>query len=208
MPIWFLFLFKGSSPTWGSEIFVHHDRQNALSSAHIHLRKGSGYYVRFGCKITETHLIIKPAFRVNLLKCTHSMAKRCAKGDWFFAALPREELERLRAKAMHLWREDHDALSRPVSVACNNRRLRGIWDKGTIIPHCDPTEWRWDACGATIGFAAYGTTSRYGWAIDHIYPVARGGSDALKNLRPLHWLNNAAKGHRYPWRASKGRADW
>jgi len=36
--------------------------------------------------------------------------------------------------------------------------------------------------------------SRFGWTIDHILPKARGGTNALKNLRPLHWLNNAAKG--------------
>ena len=35
--------------------------------------------------------------------------------------------------------------------------------------------------------------SQYGWEIDHIRPVANGGSDEISNLRPLQWENNAAK---------------
>ena len=52
-----------------------------------------------------------------------------------------------------------------------------------------------DVCGAWIDKAAYGQRgSNYGWEIDHIIPRSRGGTNAIANLRPLHWKNNDAKG--------------
>lgn len=36
-------------------------------------------------------------------------------------------------------------------------------------------------------------TVNNGWEIDHLTPVSDDGSDAIGNLRPLHWRNNAAK---------------
>ena len=71
---------------------------------------------------------------------------------------------------------------------------RIVWDKGTVIPNYDPAIWRHDAYGNVISFAAHGDrTSDYGWEIDHILPVASGGSDDISNLRPLHWKANVAR---------------
>ena len=51
-----------------------------------------------------------------------------------------------------------------------------------------------DKCGALIAKSDHGKEGAHGWEIDHIKPKADGGSDALSNLRPLHWKNNDAKG--------------
>jgi len=71
-----------------------------------------------------------------------------------------------------------------------NDRAKKVWEQcfGAVTRALD-------ANGDEIRKEAYGDmNSRFGWTIDHILPKARGGTNALKNLRPLHWLNNAAKG--------------
>jgi len=37
--------------------------------------------------------------------------------------------------------------------------------------------------------------SPYGWEIDHIFPVSRGGLDVFPNVRALHWRNNVRRGN-------------
>ena len=70
--------------------------------------------------------------------------------------------------------------------------IQKVWEKGTIIPGNDSTQWRKDQCGAWIGRKSYGDRdSQYGWEIDHIKPESEGGTDDLLNLRPLQWQNNA-----------------
>jgi len=68
-----------------------------------------------------------------------------------------------------------------------------VWNKARSLPHFDPDVTRTDSCGARIDKADYGKTTQHGWEIDHVKPVAEGGTDDLSNLQPLHWENNRAK---------------
>jgi len=71
-----------------------------------------------------------------------------------------------------------------------------VWGKGHPVPGRDPRISRKDDEGNLIDRHLYGMRSGAGWEIDHIVPDARGGSDDLSNLRPLHWQANAARGGR------------
>ena len=70
-----------------------------------------------------------------------------------------------------------------------------VWNKGALPANNQTSNIRFDRYGALMRFASYGLrTSGLGWEIDHINPVANGGTDDLSNLQPLYWSNNASKG--------------
>ncbi|HXW24604.1 MAG TPA: HNH endonuclease signature motif containing protein [Xanthobacteraceae bacterium] len=71
--------------------------------------------------------------------------------------------------------------------------IQQVWEKGRQIQGRDPDTWRRDSEGNLIRRSSYGTQGEYAWEIDHIIPTAKGGSDNLRNLQPLHTEENREK---------------
>lgn len=73
-----------------------------------------------------------------------------------------------------------------------------VWEKAFPQPNNNPNIFRKDYSGAWICYSEYGKRTEYGWEIDHLKPLSKGGTDDLSNLYPLFWKNNLSKGEDYP----------
>jgi hypothetical protein len=81
--------------------------------------------------------------------------------------------------------------------------IEAVWQKGRPAPAYPG--FSLDPCNAYMKRDLYGKTERFGWEIDHIVPVAKGGTDDLANLQPLMWENNRSKGDSFPnWTCKVG----
>lgn len=82
-------------------------------------------------------------------------------------------------------------------ISMENNLINEIWQKGAEVPGYNSDIFRQDSCGAWIMKNQFGKETKFGWEIDHILPVSKGGNDDLVNLRPMHYLNNRSKGEDY-----------
>lgn len=81
-----------------------------------------------------------------------------------------------------------------TEIVAEYQRKLAAWGKAKPIPGYPDNVLRQDCDGRVIKRDEYGQHSDYGWEIDHITPVALGGSDAFSNLRARHWLGNSSAG--------------
>lgn len=77
----------------------------------------------------------------------------------------------------------------------DDETIEAVWNKAKRVSAGNEEKgFRKDQCDAWIERSEYGNRNNcYGWEIDHITPVSKGGKNILSNLRPLHWANNASR---------------
>lgn len=74
-----------------------------------------------------------------------------------------------------------------------------VWNKCESVENLSAKEFRKDIYGNIIKKDQYGKRNKLGWTIDHIQPLARGGSRDPDNLQALQHEENTAKGNQYPY---------
>lgn len=86
-------------------------------------------------------------------------------------------------------------LSKLLTGTPEDQRKIAAWRNAHPQIGYDPVYVRKDDYGSWIEWVHYGNRqSAVGWEIDHRRPTALGGSNALSNLRALHWQHNASLG--------------
>ena len=72
-----------------------------------------------------------------------------------------------------------------------------IWNDASKIKGKNPNTWRKDNCHKTVRRGSYGTNGEYGWHADHKHPVAKGGTNNIRNYQLLHKDSNRSKSDKY-----------
>ena len=83
-------------------------------------------------------------------------------------------------------------------MAYSSQLIEKMWLEAAIEQGFNPEIWRKDFAGAWICRDQYGMRTWFGWQIDHLRPISKGGSDIQSNLCPMHWRNNLKKSDDYP----------
>ena len=83
----------------------------------------------------------------------------------------------------------HQGLSGATGeVQLTQELFEQVWLKGRIVEGYDPNVWRADGSNSWIKKGDLGNhSSKYGWEIDHVVPLDKGGTDEVANLQPLQW---------------------
>lgn len=80
----------------------------------------------------------------------------------------------------------------------SDETIQEVWDRLPALEGINPNLWKQDFAGAWIRRDFYGLTNDYGWEIDHLRPLSRGGGNNIENLNAIHWQNNRSKAANFP----------
>jgi hypothetical protein len=86
------------------------------------------------------------------------------------------------------------ASKRKGSISADDAAKQYAWSVCRPCAGFDEDDWRFDSYGRPMKWDSYGDRSaQYGWEIDHIRPLAEGGSKDHGNLQALHWQSRARR---------------
>ncbi|MCK5824761.1 MAG: HNH endonuclease [Ichthyobacteriaceae bacterium] len=77
-------------------------------------------------------------------------------------------------------------------------KINAVWNSARTIQGKNKDRFRLDIAGAIIERSKYGFATKFGWEVDHIYPVSKGGTNIIDNLQALQHDNNRSKGNDFP----------
>ena len=72
------------------------------------------------------------------------------------------------------------------------------WETASPVKGKNPELYRKDNYGNEIYKPSYGKQGEKSWEVDHKKPVAKGGTESLRNIQALKTSVNREKSHKYP----------